>query len=161
MELERTLERPLDSKQIKPVNPKRNQPWIFIGRNAAKAEVPILWTSNAKSWLIGKDPDAGKDWGQEEKETEDEMAGWHDQFNGHELEESPGDGEGQGSLVLQSMELQRVGHDWATKQQHKTPNYVLSYLLSSINFFSHLIIFSCFFSLISRSFFFFLKGSNA
>ena len=75
-ELEKTLESPLDCKEIKPFNPKGNQPWIFIGRT--DAETPILWPSHAKSWLIGKDSDAGRDWGQEEKgTTEDEMAGWH------------------------------------------------------------------------------------
>ena len=83
-ELEKTLESPLDSKEIKPVNPKRNQSWIFIGKT--DAETPILWPPDAKNWLIGKDPDAGKDWRQEEKGmTEDEIVGW-DQLNGHEFE---------------------------------------------------------------------------
>ena len=81
--LEKTLASPLDCKEIQSVNPKGNQSWIFIGRTDAKAEIPIFWPPDAKSWLIGKDPDAGKDWGQEEKGmTEDEMAGWHHQFNG-------------------------------------------------------------------------------
>ena len=85
---------------IKPVNPKGNQIWIFIGRTDAEAETPILWPPDAKSQLIGKDPDAGKDWGQEVKRvTEDEMAGWHHWLNGHEFEQTPGDSEGQGSLV--------------------------------------------------------------
>ena len=85
--LEKTLESPLDSKEIKPVNPKRNQPWIFIGRTDAEAEAPILWLPDAKSQLIWKDPDAGKDWGQEEKRmTEDERVGWHHPFNGDEFE---------------------------------------------------------------------------
>ena len=76
MVLEKTLESPLDSKEIKPVNPKRNQSWIFIGRIDAVAETPVLWPSDVKSWLIGKDPDAGSDWEQEEKgTTEDEIAG--------------------------------------------------------------------------------------
>ena len=98
--LEKTLESPLDSKEITPVHPKGNQPWIFIGRTAAEAEAPILWPPNAKSWLIGKDSDAGKDWRQEEKgTTEDEMVGWHLRLNGHEFEQAPGGGEGQGSLV--------------------------------------------------------------
>ena len=75
--LEKTLESPLHSKDIKPVNPKGNQPWIFIGRTDVEAETPVIWPPDAKSWLIWKDLDAGKDWGQEEKgETEDEMAGW-------------------------------------------------------------------------------------
>ena len=85
--LERTFENPLDSKEIQPVYPKGNQSWIFIGRSDAEAETPILWPSDVKSWLIWKDPDAGKDWRQEEKGmTEDEMVGWHHQLNGHEFE---------------------------------------------------------------------------
>ena len=97
--LEKTLESPLDCKEIKPVNPKRNQPWIFIGRTDAKAETPILWPLNAKGWLIRKDPDAGKDGRQEKKGmTEDNMVWWHHQLNGHEFEQALGDGEGQGSL---------------------------------------------------------------
>ena len=85
--LEKTLESPLDSKELKPVNPKGNQSCIFIGRTDAEAETPILWPPDAKNWLIGKDPDAGKDWGQEEKgRTEDEMAVWHHRLNGHEFE---------------------------------------------------------------------------
>ena len=84
--LEKTLESPLDCKEIKPVNPKGDQPWIFIGRTDAEAEVPILWLLDVKSWIIGKDPDAGKDWRQEEKgTTEDEMVGWHHWVNGHEF----------------------------------------------------------------------------
>ena len=98
--LEKILESPSDSKEIKPVNPKGTQPWIFIRRTDAEAEAPILWPPDAKSWLIGKDPDAGKDWGQEEKEaTEDEMVGWHHQLNGHEFEQIQGDSEGQRNLV--------------------------------------------------------------
>ena len=91
------IESPLDSKEIKPVNPKGNQPWIFIGRT--DAETPILWPPDPKSWLIGKDPDPGKDWRQEEKGTaEEEMVGYY-QFHGHEFEQALGDGEGQGSLA--------------------------------------------------------------
>ena len=83
--LEKTLETPLESKEIKPVNPKGNQPWIFIGKTDAEAEAPILWAPDEKSQLIRKDPDAGKDWGQEEKGvTEDEMVGWQHWLNGHE-----------------------------------------------------------------------------
>ena len=96
--LEKTLESPLDCKEIQPVHTKGNQSWIFIGR--ADAEAPILWPPDAKSWLIGKDPDAGKDWGQEEKGmTEDEMVGWHHRLDGHGFVQAPGDGKGQGSLV--------------------------------------------------------------
>ena len=87
MVLEKTLENPLDCKEIKPVHPKGNPSWIFIGRTDAKAEPPILWPPHAKSWLSGKDPDAGRDWGQEEKGmTEDEMAGLHHRPDGHEFE---------------------------------------------------------------------------
>ena len=96
--LEKILESPLDSKEIKPVNPKGNQPWILIGR--IDAEAPIFWLPDAKNWLIGKDPGAGKDWGQEEKGmTEDETVGWHRRLNGHESEQTQGDSEGQGSLA--------------------------------------------------------------
>ena len=98
--LEKTLESPLDCTEIKPVNPKGNQPWIFIDRTDAEAETPILWPPAAKNWLIGKDSDAGKDWRQEEKGTaEDEIVRWHHWLNGHESEQAPGVGDGQGSLV--------------------------------------------------------------
>ena len=83
---------PLDGKEIKPVNPKVNQCWIFIGRTDAEAEVPLLWPPDVKSWLIGKDPHAEKDWGQlEKRETEDEIVGWHHWINGHEFQHTPGD----------------------------------------------------------------------
>ena len=96
--LEKTLESPLDSKEIKPVNSKENQPRIFIERT--DAEVPIFWPPDAKSWLIIKDLDAGNIWGQEEKGvTEDEMVGWYHWLNGHEFEQTPGDSKGQESLV--------------------------------------------------------------
>ena len=96
--LEQTLESPLDCKEIHPVNPKGNQPWTFTGRTVAEAL--ILWPPDAKSWLTGKDPDSGKDWGQEEeKVTEDEMIGWHHRLNGHEFEQTLGDSEGQGNLA--------------------------------------------------------------
>ena len=89
-----------DSKEIKPVNPKGNQPWLFIGKTDAEAAAPILWPPDVKSWLIGKGPEAGKDWEQEEKgATEDEMVGWHHQLNGLEFEPTLGDSEGQGSLA--------------------------------------------------------------
>ena len=85
--LEKTLESPLDCKEIQPVHPKGNQSWIFIGRTNAEAEIPILWPPDAKNWFIGKDPDAGKDWRQEEKVmTADEMVGWNHWLNGHESE---------------------------------------------------------------------------
>ena len=85
--LEKTLESPLDSKEIQPVHSEGDQPWVFFGRNDAKAEAPVLWTPHVKSWLIGKDSDAERDWGQEEKGmTEDEMAGWHHGLDGRESE---------------------------------------------------------------------------
>ena len=98
--LEKTLESPLDCKEIHPVHSKGDWSWVFFGRNDAEAETPILWPPDVKSWLIRKDSDAGRDWGQEEKgTTEDEMAGWHHQLDGHEFEWSPGVGGGQGGLV--------------------------------------------------------------
>ena len=97
MVLEKTLESPLDCKEIQPVNPKGNQSWIFIEKTDVEAETPILWPPDAKNWLIGKDSDAGKDWRQEEKGmTEHEIIGWNHWLNGHEFEQSPGDGEGHG-----------------------------------------------------------------
>ena len=119
--LEKTLQSLLDSKEIPPVNPKGKQFWIFIGKTDGEAEVPILWPPDAKSWLIGKHPDAGKDWRQEEKgTTEDEMAGWHHQLNGREFEQTLGDGEwwrtGKPGMLL-SMGSQKVGHDWVTEQK--------------------------------------------
>ena len=98
--LEKTLASPWDCKEIQPVSPKGDQSWVFIGRNDAKAETPILWPPDTKTWLIWKDPDAGKDWGQEEKETtEDEMVGWHHQLNGHGFGWTLGVGDGQGGLA--------------------------------------------------------------
>ena len=100
--LEKTLESSLDCKEIQPVNPKGNQSWMFIGRTDAEAEAPLLWSHDVKSQLIGKDPDAGKDWGQEEKGvTEDELVGWHDRLNEHEFEQAPGVGDGQGKYQSQ------------------------------------------------------------
>ena len=116
--LEKTLESPLDCKEIKPINHKANQSWIlFIGRTDAEAEAPILWPPDANSLLIRKELDAGKDWGQEEKEmTEDEMIGWHHRLRGHEFEQTQGDSRGQRSLCC-SPWGRRVGHDLAI--EHK------------------------------------------
>ena len=97
--LAKTPENPLDSKEIKPVNLKGDQSWIFTGRTDAEAEAPVFWSSDANRWLVGKVPNAGKDWGQEKRVSEDEMAGWHHWFNEHGLEQTPGDGEGQGVLA--------------------------------------------------------------
>ena len=100
VELGKTLESPLDCKDIQPVHPKGDQSWMFIGRTDAEAETSILWPPDAKNWLTWKDPDAGKDWGQEEKGmTEDEMVGWHQWLNGHEFGWTPGVGDGQGGLA--------------------------------------------------------------
>ena len=98
--LEKTLESPLNSKEIQPIHSKGDQSWVFFGRNDAQAEPPVLWPPHAKSWLIGKDSDAGRDWGQEKKGmTESEMAGWHHRFDGQEFGWTLGVGDGQGGLA--------------------------------------------------------------
>ena len=115
---EKTLESPLDCKEIKPVHPKGNQSWIFIGRTDAEAEAPILWPSDGKKWLIGKDPDSGKDWRQEENGKTEEMIGWQHWLKGHEFQQVLGDGEGQRSLACCSQwGSQRVRHDLATENK--------------------------------------------
>ena len=120
--MEKTLENALDSKEIKPVNPKRNQPWIFIGRTNAEAEAPILWIPDVKSQLTGKDPNAGKDWGQGEKGvTEDEMFGWYHWPNGHELEhiwETVKDREAWRAAVHGVVGSWTQLSDWTTRQMH-------------------------------------------
>ena len=114
--LEKTLESPLDCKEIQPVHPKGDQCWVFTGRPDAEAETAILWPPHAKSWLIGKDSDAGRDWEQEEKRTtEDEMAGWHHRLDGREFEWTPGVDDGQGGLACSSPWGCRVRHLWATE----------------------------------------------
>ena len=111
--LEKTLESPLDCKGIKPVNPKGDQFWIYIGKTNAEADTPILWPPDVKCWLIGKDPDTGKDGQQEEKGmTEDEMVGWHHWLDGHEFEQALGVGDGQWSLVSYS--------SWGCKESDMT-----------------------------------------
>ena len=113
MVLEKTTESPLDCKKIQPVNPKGNWSWIFIGRTDAEAATPILWPPDAKNWLIWKDPDAGKDWRQEEKGmTEDEIVGWHHQLNEREFEQAPGVGDVQGSQACCS--------PWGRKESNMT-----------------------------------------
>ena len=110
--LEKTLESPLDCKEIQPVHSK-DQPWVFFGKTDAKAETPVFWPPHAKGWLIGKDLDAGRDWGQEEKGiTQDEMAGWHHRLNGHEFEWTLGVGDGQGGLACCS--------SWDCKESNTT-----------------------------------------
>ena len=119
--LENTLESPLNCKEIQPVDPKGNQSWIFIGRT--DAETPILWPPDEKNWLIGKDPDAGKDWRQEEKgTTEGKMVGWQQQLDGHEFEQASGVGDGQGSLAYCS--------PWGCKESDTTEQ--LNWTFSSL-----------------------------
>jgi len=114
--LEKTLESPLDCKEIQPVHPKGDQSWVFVGRTDAQAETPIVWSPHEKSWLIGKDPDAGRDWGQEENgTTEDEMAGWRHRLDAHEFGWTPGVGDGQWGLACCDSCGRRVGHNWATE----------------------------------------------
>ena len=143
----RTLESPLDCKEIQPVHLKGNQSWIFIGRTDAEAEAPILWPLDSKSQLIGKDPDAGKDWGQKEKGTaEDGMFGWYHWLNGHEFEQAPGDGERQGSLACCSPWGRRVRHEQRLNNNlcpWPHPNFALvsSFLtLGYLNYLPHSII---------------------
>ena len=121
--LERTLENPLDWKEIQPVFSKGNQSWIFIGRTDAEAETPILWPLEAKSWFSWKDPDTGKDWRQEEKGmTEDEMVGWQHWLNGHEFEQAPVVGDGQGNLACCRLwGCKESSQDWATELNWSIP----------------------------------------
>ena len=115
VELEKTLECPLDCKEIKLVYPKGDQSWIFIGRTDSETEASILWPPDAKNWLIWKDPDAGKDWRREEKGmTEDEMVGWHHHLYGYEFKYARGVGDGQGSLECCNRWVHRVRQDWVT-----------------------------------------------
>ena len=129
--LEMTLESALDCKEIQPDHPKGNQSWIFIGRTDAEAEAPILWPPDVKSWLIGKDPNAGKDQRQEEKgTTEDEMVGWYHGFNGHEFEQAPGVGGRQASLACCSpwgrKELDTTERlNWTEAKRKKLSNFSL------------------------------------
>ena len=134
--LEKTLESPLDCKEIKLVNPKGKQSWIFIGRSHAEAKAPILCPPDVKNWFIRKDPDAGKDWRQEKGMTEYEMVGRHHWLYGHALEQAPGVGDGQGSpACFQSMSSQRTGHDWVTELaessfiSRNTSSAIKSYIL--------------------------------
>ena len=134
--LEKTLESPLDCKEIQPVHSEGAQPWDFFGRNDAEAETPVLWPPHVKSWLIGKDSDTGRDWGQEEKgTTEDEMVGWHHWLHGHESEWTPGVGDGQGGLACcDSRRSQRVRHDWATELKW-TETFIYVYSLLGVAYF--------------------------
>ena len=130
--LEKTVESPLDCKEIQPVYSKGDQSSVFFGRNDAKAENPILWPPDAKNWLIGKDLDAGKDWRQEEKGmTEDDMVGWHHRLNGHEFEYTPGVGDGQ--WVLACCSPWGCKESDMTKQLNWTEQYHLTEDISSQN----------------------------
>ena len=122
---EETLESPLECKEMQLVNPKGNQSWVFTGRTDVKAETPVLWPPDAKSWFIWKDPDAGKDWRHKKGMTEDEMVGWHHRLNGHEIEQALRVGDEQGSLGAQYMGLQRVGHNRVTELNYiNMTNYI-------------------------------------
>ena len=124
--LEKTLESPLDCKEIQPVHSEGDQPWDFFGRNDAEAKSPVLWPPHAKSWLIGKDPDAGRDWGQEEKVmTEDEMAGWYHWLDGRESQWTPGVGVGQGGLACCD--------SWGQKESDTTEWLIWSNLILKID----------------------------
>ena len=126
--LKKTLVSPLDCKEIQQVHPKGNQSWVFIGRTDAEAETPVLWPPHVKCWLIGKDPDAGRDWGQEEKgTTEDEMAGWHHRLDGREFEWTPAVGDGQGGLAC--------CNSWGRKSQTRLSDWTeLKLLIVSATF---------------------------
>ena len=137
--LEKTLESPLDCKEIQPVHSEEDQPWVFFGGNDVEAETPVFWPPHVKSWPIGKDSDAGRDWWQEEKgTTEDEMAGWHHLPNGCEFEWTPGFVDGQGGLVCCNSWGHRVGHDWATElnwtelKAHYVANKIQSFICITI-----------------------------
>ena len=124
--LEKTLESPLDCKEIQLVHSKGDQSWVFFGRTDAKAETPVLWPPHVKSWLIGKDSESGRDWGQEEKgTTEDEMAGWHHWLDGRESEWSPGGGDGQGDLAF--------CNSWGRKESDTTEQLNWTELKDNLN----------------------------
>ena len=161
--LETTLESPLDCKEIQPVHPKGNQSWIFIVKIDAEVEAPIFWLPDMKKWLIGKDPDAGKDWRGEEKETtEDEMVGWPHWLDGHEIEQAPGVGDEQGSLACCS--------PWGLKESETTEqlNWLTdwTFTLNFIEFGNPLKLYTelmcqCIFQLLSYSQGWFLWSQNA
>ena len=136
---ERTFVSPLNCKEIQPVHPKGDQSWVFIGTTDAEAETPVLWPPHAKSWLIGKDPDAGRDWGQEEKgTTEDEMAGWHHRLDAHEFGWTLGVGDGQGGLACCDSWGCRVRHNWATELNWTEYSIVYMYTTSFSSVDGHL-----------------------
>ena len=131
--LEKTLKSPLDCKEIQPVHSEGDQPWHFFGRNDAKAETPVLWPPHGKSWLIGKDSDAGRDWEQEEKGmTKHERAGWHHRLNGREFEWTPGDGDGQGGLACCDS---GVTKSWTQLSDWTELNWTEPFLILSLDFY--------------------------
>ena len=130
----KTLNSPLDSKEIKAVKPKGDQPWVFIGRSDAEAEAAIPWPPDVKNQLTGKELNARKHWGQEKQVlTEDEMVGWHHRLNGYEFEQTQGDSKGQGSLACYSPGGQKAGHDLATEKEQIN---IYTLLLLLLNCFS-------------------------
>ena len=132
--LEKTLESPLDCMELQPVHHK-DQSWVFIGRTDAEAETPILWPPDSKNWVIGKDPDSGKDWGQEEKGmTEDEMVGWHHRPNGHGFGWTMGVGDGQGGLVCCSLWCCRESDttEWLNWTELKNVNICSAFLQAGV-----------------------------
>ena len=133
---EKTFESPLDSKEIQPVHPKGYQSWVFIGKSDVETETPIIWPLNENSWLIGKDPNAGKDWGQEEKGmTEDEMVRWHHQLNGHGFGWTPGVGDRQGGLACCG--------SWCHKESDTTEqvNWTVAFHISAYGFICYVYLF--------------------
>ena len=136
---EKTLESPLDCKGIQLVYPKGNQYWIFIGRTDAEAETPILWPLDAKNWLTGKDPDAGRDWGREKKgTTEDEMVGWYHWLNGHEFKLVPGVRDGPGGLMCCS--------PWGRKESDRTNDWLTELIWTELTSYLTTVLFNLLFS---------------
>ena len=132
----------LDCKEIQPVHSKGDPPWVFIGRTDAKAETPVLWPPDSKSWLIGKDSGAGRDWGHEEKgTTEDEMAGWHHQLNGHEFKWTPGVSDGQGGLAC----CYSWGHKEsdAIERLNWTEHFLVVFIVGKLNLYDCEVICAC------------------
>ena len=160
--LEKTLESPLDCKEIQPVHSEGDQPWDFFGTNDAEAETPVLWPPHVKSWLIGKECDAGRDWGQEEKgTTEDEMAGWHHGLDGRESEWTPGVGDGQGGLACcnswgrkESDTTEQLNWNWIYRSLVYLGRYIPKYFIlfvAMVNAIVSLISFSTFSLLVYRN----------
>ena len=127
-------ESPLDCKEIQPVHPEGDQSWVFIGRTDVEAEAPIIWPPDLQSWIIWTDPDAGKDWGQEEKGTTEDEVEWHHRLNEHEFGWTPGVGDGQGGLACCDSWGRRVGYDWATEQLNWTGEQIGPVFISLLSY---------------------------